>query len=241
MNIIKKTKNYDMFIFRADNRATISQEHVKRLEKSIGSRNLLELKPIVVNSKMEIIDGQHRLLAAKQLGVDIFYQVDNALKGEDIIALNVAKSWGLADYLNYYCQNNNMDYIQFREFIKNNGINIKIGINLFVGQTDNGIDAFKRGEFVYREEYAQDDIDMCLDTIGYIKKMNGVSSYTYSGKFWKALLKLIRHPSFILSKWQTNMEKMISNFGPRVTTKDYEIMLQNIYNWRENDKISLID
>src|SRR5258708_17508951 len=35
--------------------------HVKRLVKSIQTRNLLHLRPIAVDETMAVIDGQHRL------------------------------------------------------------------------------------------------------------------------------------------------------------------------------------
>ena len=38
------------------------------------------MRPIVVNKKMEVMDGQHRLMAAKQLGVEIYYQEEKNLE-----------------------------------------------------------------------------------------------------------------------------------------------------------------
>ena len=86
--MIQKTKDYEMFKFRDDNRP-LSQPHLKALIDSIKSKNLLEMRPIQVNAQFEVIDGQHRIAAAKALGVDIYYQVEESLNPEDIIRLNI--------------------------------------------------------------------------------------------------------------------------------------------------------
>ncbi len=90
--MIKKTKNYEMFTFREDNREKIDQSHVQRLVFSIEKRNLLELRPIIVNEKFEVIDGQHRLMAAKFLDVEIFYQQEKKLDAKDIITMNITNT-----------------------------------------------------------------------------------------------------------------------------------------------------
>lgn len=42
---VKKTKDYDIFTLRSDNRERIDQAHVRRLIQSIKAKNLLELVP----------------------------------------------------------------------------------------------------------------------------------------------------------------------------------------------------
>ncbi len=148
--MIKKTKDYDLFRFREDNREAINQAHVKRLAESIKARNLLDLRPISVNSEYEVIDGQHRLLAAKSLGVEIYYQMQEGLKAEDIIIMNVSKSWAQADYLNYYCKNGYQEYIKLKDFTKHHNISLKVAINIMVGYSKTAAQEFKNGKFKFR-------------------------------------------------------------------------------------------
>ncbi len=239
--MIKSTKNYEMFIFREDNREKIDQVHVKRIKDSIELRNLLDLRPIVVNEKYEILDGQHRLLAAKSLGVEIFYQIEKKLEAQDIIAMNINKAWTNGDFLNFYCQHGYPEYLKLKEFMKKNGITLKIAISIAIGQAKIGFHDFKIGNFVFHEESLGYELDICWETINYIKKMNGFSSYTMSSRFWKALLKLIRHPYFDQKKWRDNMQKMIEHFSPRARAEDYVHMVQTVYNWRNQSKIDLME
>jgi hypothetical protein len=70
MTTIHKTTDYDQFKFLE------SQRNVTRTSavlESIKQKNMLDLKPIICNKEKYVLDGQHRLLAAKQLRVPIYY------------------------------------------------------------------------------------------------------------------------------------------------------------------------
>lgn len=239
--MIKKTKDYDIFILRDDNREKIDRPHIQRLCESIKSRNLLEFRPIVVNEKMEVIDGQHRLFAAKALDVEIYYQVESKLDAPDIVRMNISKAWTMGDYLNFYCQHDYEEYKKLAEFMKKHSLTLKVALTIALGQSKLGYYEFKRGEFKFEECSENVDLDICWETIHYIQKINGYAQYTYTNRFWKAMLKLVKHPNFDAKKWKSNVEKLVSNFCPKARADDYVIMVQNIYNWRNNAKIHLLD
>lgn len=239
--MINKTKDYDLFIFRDDNRDKILESHIKRIYESIKSRNLLELKPIVVNEKMEIIDGQHRLLAAKRLNVEVYYKIEKSLDEKDILALNVSKNWSISDYLNFYCKHGHEEYIKFLEFSKKQGLKTKTSLGLALGKARMGHTEFREGKFIFHEESLNRDTDLCWDTINYIKKINGFSPYVTTTRFWSCLFKMIDHKDFDKQKWMTNMKKMVGNFSVKATSKDYLRMFQHIHNWNNSRKINLID
>ena len=71
---MKKTKDYSQFKYLPGNRDLVLN-HVDRLVKSISKNNLLKNNPIMINKQGYILDGQHRLQAAEELGVDIYYNV----------------------------------------------------------------------------------------------------------------------------------------------------------------------
>ena len=239
--MIEKTKDYGKFKFRNDNRAKIDKPHVKRLVDSIKSRNLLHMRPILVNEKMEVIDGQHRLKAAMELDVEIFYQIEKKLSASDIILVNIAQKWSSADYLNYYCQHEYPEYLKLKSFIENNELTLRVALNIVSGTEHDGFKFFREGKFCFDSDVVSEELAMCWDTINYIRKINGYSVYTQSAKFWKALLSLIRHPLFDASRWRENMQRMISHFAPKSTYKEYQEMFQNIYNWRTKARIDLIE
>jgi hypothetical protein len=239
--MIKKTTDYTLFTLRPDNRNGINQSHVKRLAESIKQRNLLEYRPISVNASHEIIDGQHRFLAAKQLGVEIYYEINQDLVAEDIIILNNSKSWGIGDYMNYYCKNGYDHYIKLKNFSVSNGLSLKVALTLLVGQSKKKAKDFREGEFKFIGGEYEKHMDDCWQTIDLIKRLNGYSYYTSTCRFWQSLIKLITSAGFDKEKWFRNLEKMSEQFGPRATADDYLKLLQRVYNWRNENKIQLLE
>ncbi len=237
--MINKTKNYEMFKFREDNRAKVLHADVCRLAESIKARNLLEFRPILVNEEMEILEGQHRLLAAKLLQVDIYYQVEKKLQASDIIRLNVSKQWTMADYLNFYCHHDYQEYIKLRDFAKSHELTLKVALNICVGNAKTAYHAYKDGTFKFSIEEIGEQLEICWETINYIKKMNGYSAYTDSSRFWKAILKLTTHADFEVDKWRVNLHRMVNHFCPKASTEDYAIMMQGVYNWKNHVKINI--
>lgn len=239
--MIKSTRNYDMFTLRPDNREKIDPAHINRIAASIEMRNLLELRPIDVNSAMEIIDGQHRFLAAKSLGVAIFYQMNIKSDPRDIIILNTAKIWNLGDYLNYYIKNDFEEYKKLKEFMKLNSITLKIALAITIGQTHDSHHQFKAGNYTFDNMIEKDLLNTCWDTIEYIKRMNGFSQYTSSGRFWKAMLKLVQHHNFHALKWRKNLERFVQRFTAKPSCNDYLQLLMEVHNWKNELKVDIID
>jgi len=101
VNEVKETNDYSMFRTLEGNRH-LNKLHVKRLKESFQKAYLLS--PIIVNEKFEIIDGQHRFEAAKQLGVPINFLIapKYGLKEAQMLNENM-KNWKKEDYLNAYC------------------------------------------------------------------------------------------------------------------------------------------
>lgn len=239
--MIEKTKEYDLFIFREDNREKIDQAHVRRLIESIKAKDLLHLRPIDVNDKMEIIDGQHRVLAAKYLGVEVYYKKEAQLDAADIVRMNISKAWTTGDYLNFYCHHQKDEYIKLKAFMKKNRLTLKVALNIAIGESKLSFSNFKAGAFEFNEGELESELGICWKTIEYIRKMNGYSAYTTSSRFWRALLKLINHPDFDIDKWNGNVQKLVDHFAPKARTEDYIKMVQTIYNWKNLNKIRLIE
>ena len=114
---ITKTQNYEQFKFINENRK-IDNLHVSRLKRVIAEKNKSLLFPIVVNTKMEIIDGQHRFEALKQLKLPIYYIIDDSFELKDIMTVNTnSKLWNTTDYLEFYIAQEIIPYIVFKNLM----------------------------------------------------------------------------------------------------------------------------
>ena len=147
---IQKTKDYSKFKRFSSNRRII-RSHLKNLIVSISQQNLLPENPIIVNEKMEIVDGQHRLEAAKMLKIDIYYIVKSGASTEDVRLLNQAlKPWFMSDYVRLYEVSGNKNYTILREFCEKNSIPLGRAMGWLTGvhhNRNNIIQGFREGKF----------------------------------------------------------------------------------------------
>ena len=241
---MEKTRDYARFKLTDDNRdGGVKEIHVQRLIDSIKAKNLLELRPIIVNNNWEVIDGQHRLEAAKRLGVDIYYEVKADTEKHDIILLNIAEKWQQRDYLNYYVKNGYPEYIKLDTFLKRHNMNLRTYLGVAIGRTHEKHETFRSGAFVMPNTVDDSVMAIVKQTREIINTRNGGvnSIYTQTGRFFGALLSLFRHPQFEEGKWISNLDRMTSNFSIRATTREYISDIQKVYNWRNPNRIDLVN
>lgn len=103
---MKTEKDYSKFRLYPTNRA-IAEPKVKKLMESIKKHGYIEGKEIIVNKKMEIIDGQHRYAACRQLGLPINYVMHNngSADSDLIIDLNQNQTnWSLHTYVLHWAR-----------------------------------------------------------------------------------------------------------------------------------------
>jgi len=111
---IQVTTDYSIFKFLDKNR-DIDLAWVKTLEESLKQCQLPI--PIVVNERMEIIDGQHRISAFKNLHLPVYYIVHEGGSVTDVKLLNTrVKKWKGPEYLNMYFKMGIKPYVQFKKF-----------------------------------------------------------------------------------------------------------------------------
>lgn len=114
---IKTTNNYEIFKIIKENRE-INYNKVMNL-KSRLIEDKRQIIPIICNSNMEIIDGQHRFQALKELEWEVMYYIDDKVKTKDLITINnTQKKWSLNDYIHFYASSGNSYYEKIEILIK---------------------------------------------------------------------------------------------------------------------------
>lgn len=233
----KATMDYERFKFLNFNRKAINQGHVRKLMESIKARNLLHLRPIDVNKDMEVLDGQHRLIAAKSLGVEIHYNVVEDASSSDIILMNVQLNWNNEDRLNYFVKNNFPEYVKLQSFMSESGLALKIALALLVGYRKNVLNDFKVGKFEFPAGERGKELDYCHATCDLIKRHNTACAWTKGSKFWSAMIKLFQQETFDWAIWEKKIPMLSHKWGPKITLKEYWHMILGAYNYRNHNKI----
>src|SRR5215469_9874714 len=113
---MNKTTDYEIFKKHPANRA-LNEKNLVEIMESLKKKNLLKFKPIIVDSNMYVLEGQHRLEAAKRLNLEVYYVQCNDTDPNDVVLFNCMKKWETTDYLNYYASTGNENYIKLQDLL----------------------------------------------------------------------------------------------------------------------------
>lgn len=146
---LNKTEDLSIFKFREDNRA-IDPTHVRKLVASMEGQNDLHLNPIIVTPDLEVIDGQHRLTAARELGYPVWYVIDENYRPEKMIGLNTTqKSWRPEDFLKYWIAHGRTDYQKLHDFHRDIGFTLALILRWQSEKRKGIFEAFKQGQYEF--------------------------------------------------------------------------------------------
>lgn len=242
---IKETKNYEMFKKKDLNRP-ICRHNLQKIIRSVSLRNMLQIRPILVNEKMEVIDGQHRLEAAKALDLPIFYEVYEDSEPKDIFLLNDnQKPWVIGDYLNYYAASGNTDYINTKRFLEKLNIDMSTFFALFIGRPGGNVSAdFKQGKYKFPSEEemkgGENRLIAARSIIEHIQKMAiKKARFVKNTTFIRALLWTMRLDGFDLETFLKKLEICMDKVRPCRTIDEYANLLIDIYNYKNRNPLEI--
>ena len=117
MNEILTTTDYTIFKRLKGNRE-VEPRRVTMLMNSIKQIGWVS-NPIIVNDKMEIIDGQGRFEALKRLGMPVEYHVVNkAGLDECRVMNNRMRKWNTDNYVDSYAETGVTDYQRIKQLME---------------------------------------------------------------------------------------------------------------------------
>lgn len=235
MNIIA-TKDYSRFKTILGNRQ-LNQPYIKRLMASLKVSNFLPYHPIIVNEKDELIDGQHRLEAAKQAKIEVYYAIREGASLDEIILLNSNnRPWGLKDYMESHIVRGNNNYVILKDFITKYGFNIAVGMDL-IGDTKNSYinksKSFKNGSFKIKDlTFALQVADYMVSCKSYLEP-NVYASRDFGRVIKKVLNNSEVKPNYLLQK----LSKEKQPLKKFVSVIDGLRILEEIYNKGKQNRI----
>ena len=239
---VMKTGDYSIFKKHPNNRP-IDQGNLKRIISSIKSLNLLKFRPILVDSEMRVVDGQHRLEAAKTLGKEVFYQINETSTHEDIALLNAAqKRWSMKEYTDYYASLGNENYSKLKSFCEQTNTPPNEAIKLCRKTGGRGFQAFRKGQFTFfsdeEEKASKEIIHSANDLVEFCSRLTiSGSSFMKSARFRSAILLLSIEEGFDSGLFKKKLEQKWANIRPCPDLRSYYILFRDIYNWRNQNPL----
>ncbi|GAA3723043.1 hypothetical protein GCM10022378_11400 [Salinicoccus jeotgali] len=151
---VYETDQYDDFSFMEENRG-ISANHVKALVKNI--KDGYEMPPIIVNEHMEVMDGQHRLMAHKELDEPVTFIIQRDMKENAIQRANTDVSkWTTPQHIEYHIKRGNEHYAKLNEFKEYSGMPVVQAMRILGKSADSRIKSsakiIQHGVFVVTHE-----------------------------------------------------------------------------------------
>lgn len=231
-NIVKVSSDYGEFKLLDDNRDR-SKGHVEKLIQEFEENgNLTIVQPILVNERMEIIDGQHRFLACKERGEPIYYMQREGLTIRDARRMNIThRTWTVEDYAHSYAASGSQHYKKFIELREEYGLTHTITLYSVYGGALLGVSqVFRDGDFEVEDEAAarvrMDKLTEMRDAMG-SKPMH---------HFYVVYLDMLKIPGFdhdrMVRKTKETGEQILRRFGSR---HEYARALEEVYNYRMTD------
>ena len=242
VNQVNQTNDYEMFKTLDGNR-TVNKLHVSRLKESFKTAYLLS--PILINQQNQIIDGQHRFEAAKALGLPINYIIcnDYGLKEVQILNTNM-KNWKKEDYLHAYCDLNKPEYLQFRNFMRRfNEFGIATCEIMLIDRSNGkqGIIEGMRCKIKYFEE-GELEIPDYEYSCEIAEKIMQIKPY-YDGfnrpSFVRAMCGVFKTADYNHTIFLQRLNAQPNALQHCATVMQYRLMIEDIYNYRSREKVSL--
>lgn len=238
---IEKTMDYSKFKFNIQNRA-VTKARVKKIQASIESAGYI-MKPILVNEKCEIIDGQGRFYACKNLGMPIYYVVQAGIGVEDCRALNTSQTnWSAMDYIQSYAKGGDENYSRLQSLIDSSNLPFSTVVDIIEHKTShNGhLKDIKEGRFKISDGEKQ-QCKWVLDYVGMFKedakKINGTDN-----TFFLALAWAYRHLSIDeRNRLAEVVKKNIYNFPSFSNIVDFLRYFDKFYNQGKRSKSTKIN
>lgn len=232
---IEMTDDYSLFHKIQGNRM-VDESHVQRLMRAMKVNDLFT--PIMVNSSFEVIDGQHRLEARKRLGLIVPYFVMGDYGLAEVQAINSQqKKWSIQDYTDSYIALGLKDYEIYKWFMKRYRLPHTISVGLLSGasqsQRRDFTKMFNEGQLRVKElEYAKQVAEKLEQVAPFF------SGYNDRG-FVLAMIALFEKKVFDFKKFLSRLESNPLLLKRCATTAQYIDNIEDVYNYRSQNKVSL--
>lgn len=238
---VRITTDYSMFKFDPLNRS-IKKSKLEKLRPSIA-RTKGNLQSVLVDKDGNIIDGQHRYVVCKSLGLPVRYEVQEAgYTATDIIDINnYSSGWTVSDFAEHYAKKGDSNYQIFMKYRQQypeikEGVLCSILENKYtLKNSDTGSmrkRGFQSGTFVVMQEPKAKLFLQKLKEIGTFYKGWNKRSFVY------ALIHLSNQKDFDWDKFISKLQIRHVSLFDFPKAEDFVKVLIDIYNYRERNKIN---
>jgi hypothetical protein len=242
------TRAYEQFQFAPENRP-VYKKHVEHLKQSIKENGYLRHSPIHVTTAADgrgyvVTDGQHRLQACIDLGVDVYYVVNDytneADKSAAIRVVNAySRSWREEDYLAHFCTLGNPHYLRLRQFMADMSLSIHAAIAILQSQTNYTArtevrHGFRIGSLNFSDA-AEAAARRMMVQVNEIRHFHArMDLVKHDSGFLNAVIKMVAADHYDHQRFLDLLAVNLAYIVRCTSTKSYLAILSEIFNYRRS-------
>ena len=225
------TKDYSIFKRLVGNR-DIPESRISKIVESIQTIGWIH-NPIIVNEKMEVIDGQGRLTALQRLKMPVEYIIAEGAGNKECVYMNMNMvNWKLPDFIKSYAEQGNENYqrlLSLMEKYADGNLNIIFTAIYRISKAKTR--EIKSGILQLTEE----QYEAAIPRLEYIKPiLEEIDDKKLPGSVTTLMQTLIYYydyPEVDKERLKYSVEKYIYNATPWVLNTDCEKEVENCYNY----------
>lgn len=219
------TKDYSIFKKIKGNRPIIPS-HVKNLIKAMCKSYLLTI--VLVNEKMEVMDGQNRLDAIITLKLPVHFMIVPGYGMNEVQMLNeLDKNWSSNTFMDSYCTLGFEHYITYRDFMRKYGINHHETYSLLSDSNSVG-----NSEIFFGGHFKVVNLPKATKIIDTIFSLEPFFSEYKDRWFIFAMVRLLRNPNFDIEHFKKKLKRLSSRLVLCANADQYLLLIEDIYNYK---------
>jgi hypothetical protein len=244
----------DLSIFKQiDGNRIPNLQHIKRLADSIRVYGM-KCNPILVNERMEVIDGQHRLMAAKEAESFVYYIIIDGYSLNEVHTLNMnQKNWTKKDFMDGYANMGIESYIKLRNFIEKNDDFLfsdcialcqntststsRYIVSQFSNGKKNNLES-KNLQIFENGTWKNGDINLAQDFANKIRMIKSYYSSYNRSTFVGTMIGLLQKETFDFNDFMHKIRLQPTALVDCANREQYRTLIEDIYNYKSRNKIS---
>lgn len=231
---IYSTRQYDKFKILDGNRV-VSKSHFRHLVASLSDKpELAATRPVLVNAKFEVVDGQHRLEACRALGLPIYYIKAANIDITTARLLNATqRGWSLKDFLDSYVASASPQYVKFAELQEEYPLPTTVLAIYCVGtQNDSITRNFRNGSFKIMK-----DKDLLTYRLESLKTLAPYVPFWNEQRFALAIHALLKTTDFDPNRLVDRLTHG-AKIERQASTRDYLREIEKAYNYNMKTEVA---
>ena len=247
----KVYRTSDLSIFKQiDGNRIPNLQHVKRLSQSIIS-NGMKCNPILVNEKMQVIDGQHRLMAAQESDSFIYYIVIDGYSLNEVHTLNLnQKNWSKKDFMEGYAKMGVDSYVKLSKFTTINNdfsfsdcvalcSNLSTSSSSCITQSIRGGKAMNLVEVFESGTWKGKNFELAQDWANKIRMVRPYYKGYNRSAFVGTMIGLFTNDNFNFNEFLHKASLQPTALVDCSSREQYKVLIEDIYNWKSRTKTNL--